>query len=238
MDHYSGTSSNNFNAEVMPRLTALRMLCDHPRLLTISANNFDDPDTQAGSKYAAALRGRLDGITTSAKMTATLDVITEILDENPRNKIVLFSFFKPMLAMISDKLKVDHELFTGDLSAKERDDAKERFTNDPRCRVLLSSDAGGIGVDLPVANYLISYDLPWSAGKYAQRQGRIIRISSEWPEVTLLSMIMSDSIEEWMLDVLEQKMAVANAWVDGTGVAQDGTLQLTASGLCDFLETH
>ena len=143
-----------------------------------------------------------------------------------------------MLAIIGQHLKVDHELFTGDLTPRERDAAVERFTNDPRCRVLLSSDAGGIGVDLPVANYLISYDLPWSAGKFEQRNGRIIRISSQWPEVTLITMVMRDSIEERMLEMLEQKSAIASAWLDGRGVDKQGTFQVTLGTLADFLAEH
>ena len=56
---------------------------------------------------------------------------------------------------------------------------------------------------------LISYDLPWSAGKLKQREARIDRISSEWDEITLIKMVMEGSIEEWMLDVLNQKIGMA-----------------------------
>ena len=240
MDHYAGADDSGMQAEIMPRLMALRMICDHPALLDYSADQFDDPDAKAGSAYISEQRrlGKFATLKAHPKLDATLDVITEILDADPSNKVVLFSFFKPMLAIIGQHLKVDHELFTGDLTPRERDAAVERFTNDPRCRVLLSSDAGGIGVDLPVANYLISYDLPWSAGKFEQRNGRIIRISSQWPEVTLITMVMRDSIEERMLEMLEQKSAIASAWLDGRGVDKQGTFQVTLGTLADFLAEH
>lgn len=163
-------------------------------------------------------------------------MIEEILSADPSNKIVLFSFFKPMLSIIGQQLKVGHEYFTGDFTTQEREAARDRFNDDPLCRVLLSSDAGGIGVDLPAANYLISYDLPWSAGKLKQREARIDRISTEWNEITLIKMVMEGSIEEWMLDVLNQKIAVGDAWIDGAFNNQ-GQFELTAQGLCDFLET-
>lgn len=237
-DHYLGIDDGTTQGEIMPRLMALRMLCNHPELLSYSANQFDDPTTQAGSKYISELRqsGRLDKLKSSPKCNETIELIEEILDADPANKIVLFSFFKPMLNIIGRRLKADHELFTGDLTPRERDAALERFTADENCRVLLSSDAGGIGVDIPVANYLISYDLPWSSGKYEQRQGRIIRISSKWPEVTLLNMMMRDSIEERMLKMLEQKGAIASAWLDGEGVDSKGVFTLTLGSLIDFLE--
>lgn len=241
MDHYSGVDDGGIAGEIMPRLMALRMLCDHPALLDYSADMFDDPEARAGSAYISEQRrlGKFDTLKGSPKLDVTLDVIDEILTANPKNKIVLFSFFKPMLAEISRHLKVDHELFTGDLTPRERDAAIETFTNDRGCRVLLSSDAGGVGVDLPVANFLISYDLPWSAGKFDQRNGRIIRISSKWPEVTLITMVMRDSIEERMLDMLEQKSAIASAWLDGKGVDRQGTFTITLGTLADFLaERH
>lgn len=241
LDHYSGSEGSWMNGEVMPRLMALRMLCNHPDLLTISAANFDDPDSQAGSAYASKLRAAgLIGQTGkgSPKLRATVEVIEEILTADPSNKIVLFSFFKPMLALIGEQLErkgYGHEYFTGDFTTKEREAARDRFSDDNKCRVLLSSDAGGIGVDLPAANYLISYDLPWSAGKLKQREARIDRISSEWDEITLIKLVMKDSIEEWMLDVLNEKIAVGSAWIDGEYDKQ-GNFELTAKGLCDFLE--
>lgn len=238
LDHYSGTGDNYMNAEVMPRIMALRMLCDHPALLTYSADLYDDPESQAGSQYASALRsnGAIQGLKRSPKLEATLEVVSELLDASDQNKVVLFSFFKPMLRLIGDRLKVGHEYFTGDTSTQDREKARDRFQSDPGCRVLLSSDAGGIGVDLPAANYLISYDLPWSAGKLKQREARIDRISSEWDEITLIKMCMEGSIEEWMLMQLEQKIAVGDAWIDGKYDRQ-GNFELTAQGLCDFLET-
>jgi SNF2 family DNA or RNA helicase len=236
--HYAGVDDGGAMGEIMPRLMALRMLCDHPKLLTYSAQNFDDPESQAGSAYISDLRrsGVLVDLKGSPKMDETLRLMTEFLDADPANKIVLFSFFKPMLRILQEAYKGDSEMYNGDLTPKERDAAVQRFQTDPNCRVFFSSDAGGIGVDIPAGNLLISYDLPWSAGKWEQRNGRILRISSEWPEVTLASMLIRDSIEERMYDMLEEKSAVASAWMDGEGVDAQGTFTLTLGTLADFLE--
>ena len=240
MSHYAGVDDGGPMGEIMPRLMALRMLCDHPKLLLHSADQFDDPATQAGSKYISDLRktGAIDKLKSAPKMSVTLEEIDDILDASSRNKVVLFSFFKPMLAILSGNLGVDHEMFTGDLTPRERDASLERFQKDTRCRVLLSSDAGGVGVDMPAANYLISYDLPWSAGKFDQRNGRIVRISTKWPEVTLLSMLMRNSIEERMFDMLQQKSAIGAAWLDGKRVNKRGEFHLTLGGLAEYLENH
>lgn len=237
-DHYAGVGDNSAQGQIMARLMALRMLCDHPALLDYSADQFEDPDVKAGSVYIAELRnsGVLTKLKGSPKLNTTLEVMGEILDANPRNKIVLFSFFKPMLSIISDNLKVGHEIFTGDYTVRERDASVQRFTKLKSCRVLLSSDAGGIGLNLPAANYLFSYDLPWSAGKFAQRNARIVRLSSKWPEVTLSTMIMRHSIEERMEEMLAEKLKIASAWVDGKGIDKHGKLTLTLDSLADFLQ--
>lgn len=238
MSHYAGADKNGgIRGEIMARIMALRMLCNHPRLMELSADKFDDPDAIAGSKYISELRaaGVIKPLKSSPKLDVTLEVIEEILAADPNNKVVVFSFFKPMLDIIGEKLKVGYVLFTGDLSAREKDDAIQKFQKTRSCRVFLSSDAGGVGVDLPQANYLISIDLPWSAGKWEQRNGRIIRLSSKWPEVTLYSMLMRDSIEERMYEMLSEKSAIAAAWLDGKGVDKQGTFTLTLGTLADFL---
>ena len=239
-DHYAGVNTNAAQGQVMARISALRMLCDDPRLLSYSAEAFDDPDTILGSQYAAGLKkaGLLDGLKHSPKLDVTLERMNEILDESPENKIVLFSFYKPMLGLIADHLKCDYALYTGDIPLKVRHEELKRFQTDPTCRVFLSSDAGGVGVDIPQANYLLSYDLPWSAGKWEQRISRIIRISSLFPEITLYSMLIRGSIEERMYDMLVAKSAIASAWLDGEGVNKRGQYVLTLGTLIDFLQDN
>lgn len=236
VDHYSGVD-DAAQGQIMSRLMALRMLCDSPELLSLSASAFDDPTSKAGSQYAAELKqlGLLRDLKAAPKVTAILDLIEEILEADPANKVVLFSFFKPMLHLLSRRLKWRHVVFTGELSPSQRDEAIQTFHTDKACRVFLSSDAGGVGVDLPAANYLISADLPWSAGKFEQRKARIDRISSKWPEITLISVLVRGSIEERMLDLLETKSAVAAAWLDGRGLDKAGRFEVTLGTLADFL---
>jgi len=222
----------------------MRMLCDHPQLLRNSAAHFRGvlPGSRSGSEYADELqqKGRLEKLTKTPKLDATVELITDILEADERNKIVLFSFFRDMLDLVQEATTdlTQSVLFTGAVSQKRRDEVKRQFATDPNTRLFLSSDAGGIGLDLPVANYLISMDLPWSAGAYAQRQARIIRLSSEFPQVTLLSTQMAGSIEEYQYRLLSQKKKVADAVIDGKGISPKGRLNLDLQSLSEFLQTH
>lgn len=233
-------------ARIMSRLMCLRMLCDHPMLLDLSAKKYEfgqeypNEGMKAGSAYAYELlqRGDLDGLPNkSKKLTELVRVVNEIVEADPeRNKVVVFSYFKPMLKWVQHALKeFNPVLFTGDLSAKAKQKSKDTFEDDPTCKVFLSSDAGGYGVDLPVANYLINLDLPWSAGAIDQRNARIIRLSTEHDSVYLLNLLIAGSIEERQYDMLEDKRAIASAIVDGkTNAAGSVSLKLTT--LREFLQ--
>lgn len=233
--HYMGLSGGDEGAgQVMARQMALRQLCDHPDLIMHSAE-------QETSAYATELvtSGRTARLNEEPKLEAVVELIEEILSESPRNKIVLFSFFKYMLYLLGDATEylTKHVHFNGDMSAKQKDAAKQQFQTDPATRLFLSSDAGGYGVDLPQANYLISYDLPWSAGAWNQRNARIVRLSSEFEKVTVISVLMAGSIEERQYDALTQKQSISNAIVDGKGADVKGELRLSLDSLTEFLVT-
>lgn len=247
--HYGGDSQVAMGevGAVMSILGCLRMLCDHSDLLRRSAEIYDGTVATAGSRvgsaYAADLAARglipAPGKGKGPKLDATIGLLEEILAADPVNKVVLFSFFKDSLALIAARSAhlCGHAIFTGDISAKDRDREKQRFLDDPACRLFLSSDAGGYGVDLPNANYLISYDLPQSAGAWKQRNARIIRLSSKFKHLTIISMLMAGSIEERQYDSLTQKQAAANAILDGVGADAKGQLDFDLATLTSFLET-
>lgn len=238
--HYHGGNGNDAQGQIMARLTVLRMLCDNPQLVLDSAQAFDDPtQSTEGSQYASAIvkANWLPQTAKTPKLDAVISYITDVLNEDPNNKVVLFSFFKKNLRIIQEATKglTDSVLFMGGMGADERDRAKQRFQTDSNVRLFLSSDAGGYGVDLPQANYLISYDLPWSAGKLDQRDARIIRLSSTHPHVTITSFVMKGSIEERQYEMLMQKRGINSAFLD-KGYDQQGKFELNLGTLSDFLK--
>jgi superfamily II DNA/RNA helicase len=125
-------------------------------------------------------------------------------------------------------------MLTGDMNAQARKASLESFQREKR--VLLSSDAGQYGIDLPHVNYLISYDLPWSAGAFAQRVARIDRTSSQFPHITVITMMAKNTIEQRQFDMLTQKRTVAEAWIDGQHIDAKGSLTLTLETLRSFLD--
>jgi superfamily II DNA or RNA helicase len=121
------------------------------------------------------------------------------------------------------------------MNAVKKEDAKVKFQTRAHIRVLVSSDAGGYGVDLPQANLLLNYDQPWSSGLAVQRNGRINRTSSTWATITIQDILVKDSIEQRQHDMLKQKSNVAGAILDGSGINAKGGVDLTVGSLINFL---
>jgi SNF2 family DNA or RNA helicase len=240
-DHYGGSDQGGIMDElrgrIMSKLTCLRMLCDHPDLVKHSANIYS-PLTGEGSAYAADLKelGYLDAPLKPVKLDVVKEYVDNFLSDYDGNKIVIFTSYVKMVDLLAEAIPYKSAKYTGRMSAKEKEKSKIEFQTDPECRVLISSDAGGYGVDLPQANLLINYDLPWNAGLAVQRNGRIKRASSTWNHIVIQDILVRGSIEERQHAMLQQKTAVANAVVDGEGINDRGGVNLTAGSLRSFLQ--
>ena len=235
-EHYGKADGggSEVRGRIMACMLAARMLCDDPALLGLSAAKFDDPDTEGGSEYASrvAAQGMPAGMGTP-KFDAACELIDELLGAG--HKVVLFSFFKPMLHKFHARYPDVSVEFTGDMNAVQKDIALQRFRKRSNVNLLLSSDAGGYGIDLPESDFLISYDLPWSAGKLDQRESRIVRLSSEYSTVHVISLIVQGSIEQYQADMLREKRGIGAAFVDGR-YDRRGNYEITLSTLSDFLK--
>lgn len=234
-----GSPADQMRGQIMSRITALRMLCDHPQLLEESANKFAKQDGE-GSEYAFRLKdeGRLENFK-SNKLEAVVQYVTEHLEIDEDHKVVIFTTYLGMLPILQEALskrKIVSTLYSGLLNAKQKEDSKVLFQTSKEVRVLISSDAGGYGVDLPQANLLVNYDLPWSAGTATQRNSRIRRASSTWKSVIIQDFLVANSIEERQYQMLQQKNAVADAVIDGQGINTKGGVDLTVGSLLKFLQ--
>ena len=240
--HYGVESSkggpeDEMRGKIMSKVGALKMLCSHPDLLRTSSTKFEMMNGE-GSAYANELvkDGALDGITGSPKLDYLVQYVNDFLEQNEENKVVIFATYVDMLDMIAQELGPDRcRLYSGKLDAKTKEENKIAFNNNPSIRVLISSDAGGYGVDLPAGNLLINYDLPWSSGAATQRNGRIIRASSRFQSAIIQDILIAGSIEVRQHQSLQQKFSVANAIIDGEGIDEKGEMELNLSSLRQFL---
>lgn len=243
--YYEGgdvSEGDSSTGRITSRLLALHLLLDDPSLLRASAEAYNDPESNHGSRYAAellALDKLLPRGTTGAKLEACVEVASEYVDSDPRHKVIIFCRFKGILPLLAERLdKYGCVLFHGGLNGKERAEAIATFGDDPNVRLFLSSDAGGYGVDLFMASHLINYDRPLSSGALKQRNGRHVRASSTFRNVYIDNLIVADSVEEYQGSKLDFKNKVAGAIVGGRMSVPGGKLESTARSLTRFLEDY
>lgn len=238
MESQNGGPENEMRGKIMSKIGALKMLCSHPKLLEISAGKFSQMNGE-GSMYAAGLmeEGALSEITQGVKLDYLIKYVTEFLEQDDNNKVVIFATYVDMLDMIAEGIGPDMcRIYSGKLDAKTKEENKVAFNTQPGIRVLISSDAGGYGVDLPAGNLLINYDLPWSSGTAVQRNGRIVRASSSFQSVVVQDILVAGSVEVRQYDSLQQKGAVAAAVIDGEGIDDKGGIAMNVGSLKQFLQ--
>jgi superfamily II DNA/RNA helicase len=91
-----------------------------------------------------------------------------------------------------------------------------RFKDDPECKVFLSTDAGGVGLNLQSGSVVINMDIPWNPAVLEQRIGRVHRMGQK-RGVRVINFISKGSIEERILDLLRFKKSLFAGALDGEG---------------------
>ena len=122
-------------------------------------------------------------------------------------KLLIFTEFVPTQAMLADFL--EHRGFTvvslnGAMDLEERRQAQRRFATD--AQILISTDAGGEGLNLQFCHVIVNYDLPWNPMKIEQRIGRVDRIGQKHI-VRAMNFALADTVELRVREVLEEKLA-------------------------------
>ncbi len=163
-----------------------------------------------------------------AKAEALLDWIYRLQQEeaDPDLKVLIFTEFVPTQQMLQEFL-TDRGFsvvrLNGSMGMEERARVQQSFAE--QARILVSTDAGGEGLNLQFCHVAINYDIPWNPMKLEQRIGRVDRIGQEHG-VRAVNFAIQDTVEHRVREVLEQKLAVIleEFGVDKTGDILDSAL--------------
>ena len=159
---------------IFSALLRLRQICCHPKL-------YD--------------KENIKGIKESGKFEQLKVMLEEIISE--KHRVLLFSQFVDMLDIIKAWLTragIKHEYLTG--STKNRQEVVERFNSDPTIPIfLISLKAGGTGLNLTGADYVIHYDPWWNPAVEDQATDRAYRIG-QTKKVFVYRMITKGTVEE------------------------------------------
>jgi superfamily II DNA or RNA helicase len=176
---------------------------------------------------------------TDAKAEALLELIYKLQQEenDPELKVLVFTEFVATQAMLSDFL--DSRGFSvgtlnGSMDLEARARAQQAFSHD--IRILISTDAGGEGLNLQFCHVIFNFDMPWNPMRVEQRIGRVDRIGQ--PHVVrAINFVLEDTVEHRVREVLETKLAVI-AEEFGVDKASDVMDSVEAEVLFDELFVH
>lgn len=174
----------------------------------------------------------------SPKLHELKYIILEKLDlKNHKGKVIIFSEWITMLHLIGKMLHecgIGFAQLSSQVAVKNRDKLVKKFETDPDCQVFLSTEAGGAGLNLQVADTVINFELPWNPAKKNQRIGRIDRLGQRSKQLTLINLITKNSIETKIASGLTLKQNL----FDGVLKNENGPdeVDFSASGKAQFLQ--
>lgn len=159
-----------------------------------------------------------DGRDVSVKLDWTVDRITGDLSED---KVFCFVYFRENVQALSNRLTeagVGHVLlWSNETDPAERDLRIQRFTHDPECRVVIATTTAERSLNLQAASHLIAVDTIPNPARMTQILGRAVRLGSRHAMVVFHQLLIRDTYEEDLIEMLRSEQALANSVWDDTG---------------------
>jgi superfamily II DNA or RNA helicase len=190
-----GVSGGEKHLQVLAEIMKLRRACCNPSLVV--------PDSQIPS----------------AKLQLFGEVLNELLEN--RHKALVFSQFVDHLHIIReflDKQNIHYQYLDGSTPAAERKKRVDAFQSGVGDVFLISLKAGGTGLNLTAADYVIHMDPWWNPAVEDQASDRAHRIGQQRP-VTIYRLVAKDTIEEKIVNLHHHKRDLADSLLEGTDIS-------------------
>jgi len=153
----------------------------------------------------------------SPKMDELAEILREIVIEEER-KVVIFSEWEKMTLLVGEllaKMKIGYVSLHGSIPTRRRGDLIAKFRDHDDMKVFLSTDAGGVGINLQAASAVINIEPPWNPARLEQRIARVHRMGQSRP-VLAVHLLTENSIEERVWETIRLKKALFQGLFDGT----------------------
>lgn len=147
---------------------------------------------------------------TDAKAEALVELIYKLQQEenDPTLKVLVFTEFVPTQEMLAEFLEsrgFSVAKLNGGMDLDARTKAQQAFAQN--VRIMVSTDAGGEGLNLQFCHVIVNFDMPWNPMRVEQRIGRVDRIG-QLHVVRAFNFVLQDTVEHRVREVLETKLAV------------------------------
>ena len=177
-------------------------------LLSLRRESLRDEEEKVSALLEQARQCEQSG--QDAKFEALFSMLYQLQAEEGESdlKYLIFTEFTATQDMLRESLEArgfSVVTLNGSMGQEERLKAQEAFR--ASARVLVSTDAGGEGLNLQFCHVVINYDLPWNPMRIEQRIGRVDRIGQTKP-VRAVNLTLEESVDFHVREVLERKLAV------------------------------
>ena len=193
---------------ILAELTRLRLACCHPKLVNENVSM------------------------TSSKLELFGETLEELLDN--KHKALVFSQFVKHLQIVKEYLNnkgISYQYLDGSTPSHVRQERIDDFQRGAGDVFLISLKAGGTGLNLTAADYVIHLDPWWNPAVEDQATDRAHRIGQMRP-VTVYRLVTEDTVEEKILKLHETKRDLADSLLDGT----DSSGKLSADDLLALIQ--
>ena len=187
--------ANGNHVRILAEIMKLRRACCHPQLVM--------PGTEIAS----------------SKFARFSDTVAELIDN--AHKALVFSQFTSHLAIVRshlDQQGISYRYLDGSTPARDRKREVDAFQSGDGSLFLISLRAGGQGLNLTAADYVIHLDPWWNPAVEDQASDRAHRIGQTRP-VTVYRLVMKDTIEEKIVGLHASKRDLADSLLDGTDMS-------------------
>jgi superfamily II DNA or RNA helicase len=159
-------------------------------------------------------------VTREKKIDSLRDLLKKIDTETPGAKVLIFTEYRRTQEFLKERLEKWYGantvvLINGDMElegktpeAESKRRSQRVFREDPSVRFLVSTEAGGEGINLQFCYIVVNYDLPWNPMRYEQRVGRVYRYGQD-KVVQIYNLRARDTVEETVRSYFEQRLRVA-----------------------------
>ncbi len=193
--------------QILTEIMKLRQACCHPKLIS------EDTSIE------------------SSKLNVFASVVEELI--GGRHKALIFSQFIGHLKILREHLDrkgIHYQYLDGTTSNKNRQDRVERFQAGEGDLFLISLKAGGLGLNLTAADYVLHMDPWWNPAIEDQASDRAHRIGQTRP-VTIYRLVCKNTIEEKIVQLHQEKRDLAGSLLEGS----DMSAKMSADALLDLI---
>jgi len=159
-------------------------------------------------------------VTREKKIDDLQDLLKRIDQETPGAKVLIFTEYRRTQEFLQERLEKWYGantvvLINGDMElegktpeAESKRRSQQLFRDDPSVRFLVSTEAGGEGINLQFCYIVVNYDLPWNPMRYEQRVGRVYRYGQD-KVVQIYNLRARGTVEDTVRSYFEQRLRIA-----------------------------